>query len=252
MKVTYEKTDLLENPAARNALVSIINDAVHGGFMVIHGFKSKTGHGEIQDATYCKGISYENAKQNSLAILDEIEADEGYSITVTRGVWANDKGEVNPTGRKSKAYPNPETRTETYDKGHPILGEAFAKVRKSLTKPEPPTKEYKKLGNGVYEDEETGTLYVRDLRLVDKRVIVHGDYPHKAGAEVNAVADAIKRTMPIGNYRMFRLDAEYKRLSLGGNELAPAEQTEAVEGKVEAKRDEIQDKAKAKTPEKTE
>ena len=229
MQVTYKKSDL-ENANARLALVTILGDAKHGGFMRIHGFKSKTGHGEIQDTTYCKGITYANAVKNSLARLDEIEADKDYSITVTRGVWENGNGEVAPTGRKSKDYPNAKTKTETYKQGNEILSEAFGKVRKSLTDPERPTKEYDKLGNGVYQDEETGTLYVRDLRLVKKTIITHGEYPHKAGAEVNAVADAIKRSMPVGNYRMFRLDSVFDKVTLGGNELEPAAE---VSGKTE-------------------
>lgn len=235
MKVTYNKADL-ENPAARQALVSIIGDAKHGGFMRIHGFKSKTGHGEVQDTTYCKGITYPNAVKKSLEMLEVIEADKTFTITVTRGVWESENGEVSLSGRKNKAFSIEGTRTETYNMESPsydndsiVLQEAIAKVRKSLTDPQRPVKEYKSLANGVYEDEETGTLYVRDLRLVKKTIIVHGDYPHKAGSEVVAVADAIKRSMPIGNYRMFRLDADYESITLGGVEIAPETDTETVE-----------------------
>ena len=207
--------------------------------MRIHGFKSKTGHGEIQDTTYCKGISYPNAVKASLAILDTIEANPNYSITVTRGVWENEQGEVSPTGRKSKAYDIAAKRTETYCATSPILREALSKVRKSLTDPETPTKEYKSLANGVYEDEETGTLYIRDLRLVKKTIIVHGDYPHKAGSEVVSVADAIKRDMPVGNYRMFRMDGEFDAVTLGGMEIAPEAE---AEGKIEQRKEETTDK----------
>lgn len=235
MKVTYNKADL-ENPAARQALVSIIGDAKHGGFMRIHGFKSKTGHGEVQDTTYCKGITYPNAVKKSLEMLEVIEADKTFTITVTRGVWESENGEVSLSGRKNKAFSIEGTRTETYNMESPsydndsiVLQEAIAKVRKSLTDPQRPVKEYKSLANGVYEDEETGTLYIRDLRLVKKTIIVHGDYPHKAGSEVVAVADAIKRSMPIGNYRMFRLDADYESITLGGVEIAPETDTETVE-----------------------
>jgi hypothetical protein len=243
MKVTFNKIDL-EKTAVRNTLVSIIGDSKHGGFMRIHGFKSKTGHGEIQDTTYCKGISYPNAVKASLAILDEIEANPDYSITVTRGVWENEQGEVSPTGRKSKAYEIAGKRTETYCATSPILREAFAKIRESLTNPEPPTKEYKSLANGVYVDEETGTLYVRDLRLVKKTVIIHGDYPHKAGSEVVAIADAIKRDMPVGNYRMFRMDAEFDAVTLGGMEIAPEPE---AEGKIEQRKAEVTNKTLAPT-----
>lgn len=223
MKVTYSKDDLANNPVARNTLIQIMSDSKHGGFMRIHGFLSKTGFGEVQDTTYCKGISYPNAVTASRTKLDEIEKDDSFSITVTRGVWKDANGNISPTNRKSKVFCNPDTVTETYSQKDEALSEAFAKIRKTLTAPERPSKDYKKLGNGVYEDEETGTLYVRDLRLISKTVVVHGDYPFKAKGEVVAIADAIKRSMPVGNYRMFRLDSVFDKVSLGGNEMSPVE-----------------------------
>lgn len=220
MNVTFNRNDLTENAQARTALVSIMSDAKHGGFMRIHGFKSKTGYGEVQDTTYQKGISYETAVKRSLAMLDEIEADPKFEVTITRGVWTDDNGNENPTGRKSKVFHKSKTITETYRKGGAVMTEAIEKVRKSLTAPQTPTKEYDKLGNGVYQD-ESGTLFIRDLRLIQKTVIVHGQYPFKASKAVTALADAIKRDMPIAKYRMFRLDAEFDKITLGGIEVAP-------------------------------
>jgi hypothetical protein len=223
MNITFSKTDL-ENAPARAALVALVDTAQHGGFIRIHGFKAKYGHGEVQDTTYCKGISYPNAVEKSLAILDGIRKNGNYSITVTRGVWNDAEGNANPTNRKSKAYCNAATKTETYEAGHPVLNDAIAKLYKSLVAPEKPTKEYVSLGNGIYEDEGK-TLYIRDLRLVKKTIVVHGDYPHKAQGEVNAVADAIKRDMPVGMYRMFRLDSDFDALSIGGTEIKPDSET---------------------------
>jgi len=250
MKITFKKIDL-EKTAVRNSLVSIIGDSKHGGFMRIHGFKSQSGHGEIQDTTYCKGISYPNAVKASLAILDAIESDPNYSITVTRGVWKNKDCEVGKngcevsiSGRKNKVFNIEGTHTVTYEltdaKTGPILREALGNVRESLEKPQAPTKEYKSLANGVYEDEETGTLYIRDLRLVKKTVIVHGDYPFKAGKEIVAVANAIKRDMPISKYRMLRIDGEFDAITLGGMEIVS--EIEA-EGKIEQRKEEATNKA---------
>jgi hypothetical protein len=132
MKVTFSKADL-EKTEARNVLVAIIGDSQHGGFMRIHGFKSKTGHGEVQDTTYCKGINYGEAVKRSLAMLAEIEATPDYSVTVTRGVWQDADGKENPTGRMSakKGFTISKTVTETYDMDSPEMVEALAKVRKS-------------------------------------------------------------------------------------------------------------------------
>jgi hypothetical protein len=220
MKVTFSKSDLV-NSEARNALVRIMSDAKHGGFMRIHGFQSKTGYGEIQNTTYQKGISYGEAVKRSLTMLDVIESNPNFEVTVTRGIWKDADGNENPTGRKSKVFNVSDTVTETYRMTDAEMVEALAKVRKSLTAPERPTKEYKKLGNGVYEDEETGTLYLRDLRLISKVVVVHGDYPFKASKAVTAIQDAIKRDMPVSKYRMFRMDATFNKVTLGGVEVAP-------------------------------
>ena len=220
MKVTFNRNDLTENVEARAALIRIMSDAKHGGFMRIHAFQSKTGYGEIQNATYQKGISYGEAVKRSLAMLDAIEADPSFEATVTRGIWLDASGNENPTARKSKVYSIPQTVTETYRMSDPIMTEALAKVRKSLTAPQRPSKDYEKLGNGVYQD-EGGTLFVRDLRVIQKTVIVHGDYPFKASKAVTALAGAIKRDMPVSKYRMFRMDAEFSKVTLGGIEVAP-------------------------------
>ena len=225
MKVTFNRNDLLENAEARNALVSIMSDAKHGGFMRIHGFQSKTGYGEVQNTTYQKGIDYGTAVKRSLAMLDEIEANPNFEVTVTRGIWIDAKGNENPTGRKSKVFDTSKTVTETYKIGSPEVTEALEKVRKSLTAPEAPSKEYEKLGNGVYQD-DNGTLFIRDLRLINKVVITHGNYPFKAKKAITAIQDAIKRDMPVSKYRMFRMDATFDKVTLGGIEVAP-ETTEA-------------------------
>jgi len=217
MKVTYSKSDLTNNKVARATLIQVIADSKHGGFMRIHGFKSKTGYGEVQDTTYCKGINYPNAVKKSLELLEQVEQD-ARPITVTRGVWKDALGNVNPTNRKSKAFPVSDTVTETYDTDNEEMKDALAKVRKGLENPRP-SKDYKSLGNGVYVDEESDTLYVRDLRLISKTVVVHGEYPFKASGAVTALKRAIESDMPIGSYRQFRLDAEFDKITLGGNEL---------------------------------
>lgn len=215
--ITYRRADLT-NPTVKNIIVGIINDAIKGGFMRLNQFASKGGHGEVQNATYCKGIDYGTAVQRSLAMLDEMEKDASLTLTVKRGTWQDGVGNANPTNRKSKAYPNAVTVTETVNAGDADLLEAFAKIRKSLTAPAPAHKEYEKLGNGVYQD-ESGVLYIRDLRLVQKTVVVKGDYPFTATSKVNAIADALKKDMPVGKYRMVRMDGEFESVSLGGETL---------------------------------
>jgi hypothetical protein len=102
------------------------------------------------------------------------------------------------------------------------MATAIASVKKSLTCPERPTKAYIALGNGIYQEED-GSLFLRDLRLVKKVVSVKGDYPFKASGEAVSLADAIKQDMPIGKYRQFRLDGDYDSISIGGEEIVGGE-----------------------------
>ena len=189
--------------------------------MRIHGFQPKTGHGEIQDGTFCKGISYANAIDNSKVKLAEIKANPDFEMTITRGTWQDGNGNESPSGRKNKAHSVFVTVTETYKQGSKVMDEALASVYNSLENPRKPTKEYKTLGNGVAMDPETGKLYLRDLRRVSKVIVKHGDYPNKASKASVALADAIKRDMPIGNYRQINLDGIFDKVTFGGIELAP-------------------------------
>ena len=218
MKVSYSKSEIASNETVRSAIVGLINDAQHGGFMSVSGLRPKTGHGEVANYLFCKGINYGNAVAVSLAKLAEIESDSAFQITVTRGVWKNAAGAFSPTGRKSKEYDTSGTVTKTYGMKDAALLAALAKVRQGLVAPAPVTKEYAKLGNGVYEAD--GVIYLRDLRLVSKTVVIHGDYPFSASGEETAIADALRRDMPVGKYREFRLDGDYDAITLGGMELS--------------------------------
>ena len=219
MNVTFSKEEILSNEKAQETLVNILADSKHGGFMRVNGFQSKGGHGEIQNTTYCKGISYENAIKKSAEMLRDIEGNKDFEVSIVRGVWKDADGNISPTNRKNKIFTIADTVKETYSFDSVEMKEAIEKVRKGLENPRP-TKEYKKLGNGVYVDESTDTVYLRDLRLVSKTVVIKGDYPFKASGAVTAVKGAIEKTMPIGKYRMFRLDADYTQIALGGVELS--------------------------------
>ena len=231
MQATFTKNDLNET-TSRNALIRMISDAKHGGFIVVHGLVTKGGHGEVSDYTFQKGISYPNAVKASLDMVSEIEKNMTYSIEVTRGTWQNSNGEINPTNRKSKDFPIPVKVTQVYGHCDNVFINALAKVKMSLIAPKESPKDYKSLGNGIYED-EAGTIYFRDLRLISKKVIKEGDYPFTASGEETAIAEAIKRNMPIGKYRMFHLNGDYEKISIDGMELTM--EIEQVKETTEAK-----------------
>ena len=221
MKVTINKADL-SNPAAVAALVSIISNAKHGGFMRVHGLRPKEPKGRIADYTFQKGISYPVALAKSNEMLKAIQSNPAFTIPVSRGTWQDGKGNISPTNRKSKDFPNFVKVEKTYDMEHPAMNEALLKLDLSINAPQPPTKEYRALGNGVYADVE-GKVYIRDLRFVSRDIIVEGEVKPKASEEANAIRDAIEKTMPIGNYRQFGLAQDYDSLVLDGMEIAQAD-----------------------------
>lgn len=199
-------------------IAKLIGDTAKAGFMSVHNLKTKTGNGEVASYVFCKGISYENAVEKSLQMLSDIEADKGLSVTVKRGVWKDEQGNINPTGRKSKVFSTPSHVTETYKRGDEVLEEAIQGLRNSLENPRPVSKEYESIGNGVYKD-ESGKVYVRDLRLVSKSTIVEGEKKHKATSAVVAIKDKLSKDFPTSKYRMFNLDGDYEKIKLGGHEL---------------------------------
>ena len=103
---------------------------------------------------------------------------------------------------------------ETYAFGNPLLAQAFAKVRQSLVAPRPSNVEYEKEGNGVYD--LNGTLHIRDCQLIRKEVVRSGDYPISTQEPVNALADTIRRMLPVGKYRQVKLDGRFDYVAVQG------------------------------------
>ena len=219
MKMTISKTDLA-NPTIRNTFVKFVDGLKHGGFMHVSGFAPKHGYGEVQNGTFQKGIDYGNSLTRSLEQLDTIASNPDYQLEVTRGAWVNEKGEESPSARKSKLYPTYTTITSTLTHADAILADAIAKVRddiqRSIDGNTKPSVDYVQLGNGIYAHPETDVLYLRDLRRINKQIVIEGNYPNTASKPVNAIADTLKRQLSVGNYRMFRCDADYDSITIDG------------------------------------
>ena len=195
----------------RQALIKAIADAPSASIIYVKNYEAKNGHGEVANFSYNKGVSYANMKDRSLEQLSFMESNESFSIVVKWNMWEDENGVR--TTRKAKGR-FVRQLCETYAFGHPLLTEAFAKVRKSLTAPQPSTAEYAKEGNGIYSLD--GVLQIRDCSLIHKEVVKEGDYPITATEPVNALADTIRRLLPIGKYRQVRLDGRFDYISIRG------------------------------------
>ena len=116
----------------RETLVNMIALAPKASIIHVHAYESKNGYGEVANFFYLKGVDYSKMKERSLDTLNEIADNPDFSISVTRGVWKTQKGEINPTNRKSKTYSVFDTVTKIYNHDNELLTEAIAKVEQSI------------------------------------------------------------------------------------------------------------------------
>ena len=261
MKYTFAKSDLADipqNAAKRHVFCALIDALKHGGFMSVTGFVPKYGYGEVQNGVFQKGIDYGTALQTSLTKLAEIRDNSDFAVTVTRGTWCDENGNPNPTNRKSKAFPVYKRVTVTYKHGDGALTEAFDKIandiHRSIDGETRPTVQYVKMGNGVYVHPETGELYLRDLRRISKQIVKEGAYPQTAKGEVVAIAETIKRDLPIGNYRMFSATSDFDRIVIDGLLITPQlpdlpPDMQSASEKVDKEKDESGEVVGEETPE---
>lgn len=198
----------------RETLINMIALAPKASIIHVHAYESKNGYGEVSNYFYLKGIDYGKMKDRSLDILNEIADNPDFSITVTRGVWKNSIGKINPTNRKNKIYSVYDTNTQTYVFDNELLMQAIQKIEQSILNPQYKGADYDKHGNGIYEYDKT--LHIRDCRLLHKIVLREGDYPQKASSELVALTDALKRQLPISKYRQVRLDGRFDYITIGG------------------------------------
>lgn len=199
----------------RETLINMIALAPKASIIHVHAYESKKGYGEVANFFYLKGVDYGKMKERSLDVLSEIANNPDFSISVTRGVWKNQKGEINPTNRKSKEYPIFDTVAKIYNHDNKLLTEAIAKAEQQILNPHSQGAKYDKQGNGIYQQED-GALHIRDCRLLHKVVIREGDYPQTASGELVALTNALKKILPIGKYRQVKLDGRYDYITLGG------------------------------------
>lgn len=213
-------------------LIDHLNDTRRGGFLYIHGYCN--GNGEVANHWVQGACLYPNLIQRSVAIIDsgELMAKiEAEGLKVTRGGWFNDAGEESPTGRKSKVYSVFQTVSKTYsipaDEDSATDGEisdlakitvAISNIREGLVNPKKVDQGYKSEAKGAYskEGEPDGILYFRDCLTVHKHVSMQGEYKQKASKEETAIKAALRKLLPVGRYRAYKLADNFEYITVGG------------------------------------
>jgi len=181
-------------------------------FVHIHGYINE--HGEIQNATVHADASYDSVYSRSAEKLTAIENDTALSFDIVRNAWIDANGtEYN---RKAKDRTLKTGIKETITPADQDFAEAVAKVRKGIVDPKTITNNMEKIGNSVYENEQTNRIYLRNVLIHNKTVVQAGKYDPVCSARINVISKAIRMMLPIGEYRTYILDDEMMDVEADG------------------------------------
>jgi hypothetical protein len=205
-------------------LIDHLNDTQRGGFLYIHGYCSE-GTGEVANHWVQGACIYPNMVNRSVALIDNEELMakiEAEGLEVHRGGWFNSEGKGNPACRKSKEFHTFQAVDRTYsmeneeDLAKIML--AIASLREGLVNPKKVDQGYSVEAKGAYskEDQPAGVLYLRDSMTVHKHVTFQGEYKPKASSESTAIKEALRKMLPVGRYRAYKLCGNFEYITVGG------------------------------------
>lgn len=198
----------------RCTLITATESLKAGMFIHIHGYVNE--HGEKSNVTVHADASYDSVYSRSAKQLDNIEKDESLSFEVSRNAWVDKDG--NEYTRKANGRTLKTNIEEVITIKDKDFAEAVAKVRKGIVDPKKVTDNFEKVGNSVYDNNNTQKTYLRNVLVHEKVIVRQGCYPVSCSARVNVIADAIRSKLSVGQYRTYVLDDEYVTLSDGSKE----------------------------------
>jgi len=188
---------------ARNKILETFNTNPSGAFVHIKGYESMSGCGEVADFQIQSGVKYGNIKQSSIDKLKDIKDGKVVKdIHVECHTWKNPDGSL--TNRKAKDRVLIEHKAD-YKWDSQEFQMACDDIMLGLIAPKPSTQVFEKEATGLYSI-DGDALYIRDCLIVEKKIVQHGERPVSATVPYQALADAIRRLLPVSNYRTFKLD----------------------------------------------
>lgn len=175
-----------------------------GMFVAIHGYIN--AHGEKQNAIVHADANYQNTHQRSAEMLDQIESDPEFSVSITRNAWIDPQGQEHT--RKAKGRTLRTGITETVTRTDADFQAAIDRVRKGIIDPRKITDNFEKIARSLYENDNTGKVYLRNVLVHAKTVTKEGVYEPVCSERSRVIADAIRSKLPVGEYRSYILDDE--------------------------------------------
>ena len=180
-------------------LQEMIQSSQGGNFITVNGYKNKND--EVSNYLVHADANYESVHQRSLKKLDELEADKKLVINITRNAWFDDTGTEHIRTAKGRTR---KVVTSVVQSGEANLIIAIDKVRKGIVAPTNKGPEYVGSNSAFQKEDE---CYLHNVLVEKKDVITPGNYPITCKSEVSALVDWIKKQLPIGDYRTFKLNS---------------------------------------------
>jgi hypothetical protein len=196
----------------KKQLFETFNTNPSGAFISIQGYESINGCGEKANYLLQSGIKYANIKETSIEKIKDIKAGNDIKeIHVKCSTWKDPvTGEL--SNRKSK-----ERKLITWEgdfkHDSPEFQKACDEIHEGLTNPKKVETSFEKEATGLYSI-EGDVLYIRDCLVARKKVTEYGSRPVSATTPENALKEAIRRLLPVNNYRTFKLDGRFEQITI--------------------------------------
>jgi len=201
-------------------LVELLNDQQRGGFAYVHSYVNESG--EVANHWFKSACLYPNMVAKSVFLIDSGTVKDKITaegLEVTRGTWVDQTGTQHnrkAEGRVHQIIKKTYSMANEDDRAKVLL--CLAEVRQGLVVPKKVDQGFTSIAKGTYskEDEPEGVIYFRDCMNVAKVVTKQGEYKQTASDEIPAMKEAIKRLLPVGKYRAYKLCANFDYISIGG------------------------------------
>lgn len=201
------------NETNRSRLSEIIQSACPGQYMTINGYANK--YGEVSDYLVHADANYESVHTRSLAKLQELYKDKSLKINIIRHVWVDTDGNEHTRKAAGRVLTK---KDEVVSMGDPDLEDAFAMLEKQITNPKEIESRFRG-SNSAFELDAQDVVFMRNVLVEKKEVLTAGNYPVECTGRRVALQDSLRKMLPIGQYRTFKLDhTNCKSLSAGGEE----------------------------------
>lgn len=205
----------------RKELVEAFNQSPSGSYIYIENYQSAVGSGEVADYYLQFGIKYENALNASLEKLKLVK--EGKILKYVNVDWAayvDTNGNLHSRPAEGRTLQKQPTKQVYWNDSD--FQSACDEIAESLTAPKKTENNFKNEGKGLYSHADSDTLYIRECLLILKKVTKSGPASNPRGISYEkALKDEIRSLLPVSQYRSFRLDGRFDRVSINHIKILP-------------------------------